>query len=64
MNSFALRPIISFGEYPSMVSAARAHLNQDSLWIGHQDQVLRSFEDTAPLLDLLAKRLLGFACFR
>src|SRR5216683_1905220 len=38
---------------------AWAHLNQNSLGVRHQDQVLRGVKDTPPLLDLLAERLLG-----
>src|SRR5260221_3987142 len=42
---------------------AWAHLNQNSLGVRHQDQVLRGLEDAAALLDLLAERPLGSLVF-
>ena len=42
---------------------AGADLNQDSLRIDHQDQILGGFENAATLLDLLAEGVLGSPAF-
>ena len=46
-----LRPIISSGRYPRIVSHARADLHQKAPGIADQDQVLRGLEDATALLE-------------